>query len=67
MISWEVTKTSSSKNGTNPRRVVPGREEFLGGARPKKYLRGPDLVMRKEMKVVRRVTLMTVITRLLLM
>ena len=59
MMSWTVTKINSNRNGTNPRRVVPGRKEFLGGARPKKYLKNPDLVMSKAMKAVMRVTMMT--------
>ena len=65
MIICVMTRTVIIRDGTTPRRVFPGRKESLGGARPKKYLIGPDLVMRKEMVAVRRVTMMRVIGRLL--
>ena len=60
-----ITRAVMIRVGTKPRRVFPGRKESLGGARPKKYLKDPDLVMRKEMVVVSRVTMMRVIGRVL--
>ena len=65
MIICVMTRAVIIRVGTNPRRVFPGMMEFFGGARPKKYLRGPDLVMRNEMAVVRRVTMMKVKGRVL--
>ena len=65
MIICVMTRAVIIRVGTKPRRVFPGRKESLGGARPKKYLKDPDLVMKKEMVVVRRVTMMTVIGRVL--
>ena len=60
MIICVMTREVIIKVGTKPRRVFPGRKESLGGGRPKKYLKNPDFVMRKERSVVRRVTMMTV-------
>ena len=65
MIICVMTSAVIIRIGTKPRRVFPGRAESLGGARPKKYLKGPDLVMKKEMMGVMRVTMMTLIGRLL--
>ena len=65
IIMCVMTRAVIIRVGTKPRRGFPGRKESLGGARPKKYLKGPDLVMRKEMMVVIRVTMMTLIGRLL--
>ena len=61
IIMCVITRAVIIRVGTKPCSVFPGRKESLGGASPKKYLKGPDLVMRKEMVVVRRVTMMTVI------
>ena len=66
MIICVMTRAVISRVGTNPLRVFPGRKESLGGASPKKYLKDPDLVIRKEMVVVRRVTMMRVIGRVLM-
>ena len=65
MVICVMTRTVIIRVGTKPRRVFPGRKESLGGTRPKKYLKGPDLVMRKAMMVQRIVVMMTVIGRLL--
>ena len=51
--------------GTKPRRVFPGRKESLGGARPKKYLKFPDLVMRNATSPVKRAARIMVNGRLL--
>ena len=65
IIMCVMTRAVIIRVGTKPRSVFPGRKESLGGASPKKYLKDPDLVIRKEMVVVRRVTMMTVIGRVL--
>ena len=65
MIICVMTSAVIIRVGTKPRRVFPGRAESLGGARPKKYLKGPILVMRKEVMVERRVLMMMLIGRLL--
>ena len=65
MIICVMTRAVISRVGRNPLRVFPGRKESLGGGRPKKYLKNPDLVMRKERSVVRRVVMMTETGRLL--
>ena len=64
MIICVMTRAVISRVGTNPLRVFPGRKESLGGGRPKKYLKNPDLVMRKERNVMRRVRMATLIGRL---
>ena len=65
MIICVMTRAAIIRVGTKPRMVFPGRKESLGGTKPKKYLKGPDLVMRKAMMVQRIVVMMTVIGRLL--
>ena len=65
MIICVMTSAVIIRVGTKPCSVFPGRKESLGGASPKKYLKDPDLVIRKEMVVERRVTMMTVIGRVL--
>ena len=61
---WPIAKVAKTSAGTHPPSALPGKMHSLGGAGPKKYLRNPDLVMRKEMAVVIIVTTRMVMGKL---
>ena len=54
-IVVEASRTVKTRTGARPLNLLPGRRDPGPLGSPKKYLRGPDLVTRNEMRVMRMV------------